>query len=145
MERKTRLLSRILIISILTILIQGCNQDIDSDYINNDKEYIKIEFNLPDFITKSNSSQESAIHDINLMIFHNTELEHKEWFTYDSSTSETRELELIKGHEYSFFAYVNFGFEINVNNFILKSNWKLCTLQVTVLSFENVYHLFLFC
>ena len=125
MERKTRLLSRILIISILTILIQGCNQDIDSDYINNDKEYIKIEFNLPDFITKSNSSQESAIHDINLMIFHDTELEHKEWFIYDSSTSETRELELIKGHEYSFFAYVNFGFEINVNNWNELHNLKL--------------------
>lgn len=116
MERKRRLLSRILTCCIVSISASACQYELDNIEEDNSKETITLEFRTPEFITKSTDPRENDIHDINLLIFQNGVLEYKEWFNTDPLGTENKSIKLIKGRKYSFYILANYGSQINASD-----------------------------
>ena len=125
MGRKRRLLSRILTGCILALLISACQYHIDTP--DNSTGVVTIEYRTPDFITRSTDSKEDDIHDINILVFQNGELEYKEWFTADPLGVETKSIRLAKGRRYSFYLLANYGNEVNASDWEELKKLKLDT------------------
>lgn len=96
--------------------VTGCQYDTRPNTVETGSEQVRIEFCYPDYITKSVNQKEVIINDLNLLVFHNGELEHKRWTLVEDGVLEDIHIGLIKGHTYSFYALVNHGKEIDVTS-----------------------------
>ena len=83
--------------------VTGCQYDTRPNTVETGSEQVRIEFRYPDYITKSVNQKEVIINDLNLLVFHNGELEHKRWTLIEDGVLEDIHIGLIKGHTYSFF------------------------------------------
>lgn len=109
----------------LSLIASGCHRSLDFEYGKNCTGLVSIEFTTPEYITKGGNLQEDMIYDINLLVFHNGELEHSEWFSTDPLGTGTKTIKLIKGQKYSFYALANYGNAINPSNWEELKNLKI--------------------
>ena len=92
------------------IVCCGCISE-NTDDICQTKTSVRISFGYPSDHTKSETDE---IQDISLLVFDHTGLAEKcLWFDHDASEIN---LDLIQGNTYSFYACVNFGYQVSADN-----------------------------
>lgn len=108
MDRKGRVLCRLLNLHITILLICGC---IDTDH---DKKTAEVCITVGSAIlnTKAEMPDEERISDISLMIFDNYGILEKSMYLIGGQQSCS--VKLLKGVSYSVYACINFGYEVNV-------------------------------
>ena len=107
MERKRQLYGRFLT-CLLVMAVGGCT--IDKEIISEESETVSISLRCPEYMTRVALSEDSMIHDINLLVFHNGRLEYQKWGTTTQGEEEIRmDLPLVLGRKYTFYALANYG------------------------------------
>lgn len=123
MERKRQLFSKFLT-GLLVMLAAGCT--IDDSIVKAERESINVCFRCPGYITRSSAYEESIIHDLNLMVFHDGDLEYKEWISVPEGEEQvSMNLHLINGRDYTFYALANYGKELNISGIESLNDLKL--------------------
>ena len=109
MDREGRIFGRFLISVLIGLLLSGCLESDDSDKMAD----VTISIVDTPLITRSELPDEEKITDISLMIF--DEYGNLENSTHLYNGQQTLNVNLLKGCHYSFYACINFGYEVKVN------------------------------
>lgn len=109
MDRERRLLGKFLTLVLIGLLINSC---MVSEYSEATAD-VTISIKDCSLSTKAELPDEEKISDINIMIF--DEYGNLEKNTYQRGGQQSFNMTLLKGTRYSFYACVNFGYEVKVN------------------------------
>ena len=110
MDRKRRILSRLLSLPLLVTFVCGC---IGTDYSGKIADVCIIVGNT-EMCTKADLPDEDRISDISLMIFDSYGMLEK--CIYLHGGQQSWNVNLLKGVTYSIYACINFGYEVKVKN-----------------------------
>jgi hypothetical protein len=108
MDRKRRILSRLLSLPFLAPFVCGC---IDTDFSEKSAD-VCITLGSTAMCTKADLPDEDRISDISLMIFDSYGMLEK--YTYLRGGQQSWNVNLLKGVTYSIYACINFGYEVKV-------------------------------
>ena len=109
MDRENRVLGRLLIFALIALILYGCAMP--ESFEKSADITIMIESNT--LITKAELPDEEKITDISLMVF--DEYGNLEKSSYLHNGQQSCSLNLLKGIRYSFYACINFGYEVKID------------------------------
>lgn len=114
MERKRQLFSKFLI---YTLMLTSVRCTVDDGHQKEESESVSVYLICPDYHTKVFQSEDSAVLDLNLLFFHNDEIEYRMWTTVPVSEGNViLDIPLVKGRKYTVYALANYGKRLEVDN-----------------------------